>query len=258
MNQKRVIILVSFMVFSFAGCGMKEASDTTSLTETVIQSETGQYVVLQPVTEESASMKKDSYLDTVPAEYEISADLTHDGKDEMIKVSVKSETDDTRILVYDDGQKIFEQENPIHDVLGNWYGIVRQEDGAYLMRYAPLIDHDMITCRYEVFSLDDTGEKIGLDSGEIEEELWHLDTFNTDKWYAFAEEENRYFKNATLLVSTLNGQLEIRNKEIPQTYEENFVWTVSNNPNEWKSNKNSMKDNLSNFLIKYKDEYSGE
>lgn len=187
-------------------------------------------------------------------EYETSADLTHDGKDDTIKVSVKS-TIDVWISVYDGDKKIFEEENPIHDVLGSWYGIVRRDDGAYLMRYNALVDHSAIESSYEVFSLDGSGEKVELDSGYICCDDYDLKTIQVDEWYDYADKENTYFENAVLLVNTLNGELECMDMEHPQTYRENFSWMVFNPPAGYNPEEASMEENLEYYITTTIEEY---
>ncbi len=193
----------------------------------------------------------------IPAEYEFSADLTHDGADETVKVEVsngKYDIPQVFILVFDGEKKIFEEEVYVHGALGSMYSLVERNEGAYLMRYAPLVDHDMITCEYEVFSLDGSGNKVEFDSGQMEHELWKLDSFNKEKWIAFAEKENEYFKNAFLLVSGLFGELECADTENPQTYEERFSWAVDIMDG-WDLRESTIEENLDTFIAKNIDAY---
>lgn len=264
MKRRKQILLVPLMVFCLAGCSNKTASDsmkpseTVPETETTSPSETAQDT--QPASEEVST--ENGYRVTGPTECEFFADLTHDGADDIIKVVVsKNELDIPQVMLsVTDGENIiFSMEESCHPVAGSMYSLVERDGVAYLMRYYALVDHDMAECEYEVFSLNGSGEKVVLDSDRIEHDLYHIKSFDGNKWIAFAEKENEYFKDSFLLFNTLGFELECADTADLKTYEENFSWMVTEGLEVWYSSRETtMKENLDLFLVENIDAYDSE
>lgn len=135
------------------------------------------------------------------------SDLNHDGASEIISVLTEKRKDDNSVIlsVEQNGVTLLEQEVPCNYALGEQYYLVKQDGEDYLMRYKPLVDHDMASCDYEVFSISPSGEKEVLDEASIEVSLYDAAEINKDAWKTFAEKENIYFADASLVVSTLEG-----------------------------------------------------
>lgn len=237
LKRRKQILLVPLMVFCLAGCSAKTASDsrkpseTSPETETASSSETVQDT--QPASEEAVSTEN-GYSVTGPAECEFFADLTHDGADDTIKVVVsKNKLDILQVMLsVSDGENvIFRLEESSHPVSGSMYSLVEQNGVAYLMRYYALVDHD----------------------------LYHLDSFDINKWIDFAEKENKYFTDSFLLFNTLGFELECADTTDLKTYEENFSWMVTEGLEVWYSSRETtMKENLDLFLVEKTDEYDSE
>lgn len=243
--KKRKNSLILLMMLCIVGCGAPSANnigpseinleqDTESPMKTILEADT------QPPSEAEGFTER-----------KFSADLTHDGQDDVIMVTEKDNGEDLPadylISVYSGGNLIFELENYLHMALGAWYGLVKYNNEDYLMRYTPLVDHDMAICKYEVFSLDSSGEKVELDSDQIEISLWDIATMDKSEWYAFAEKENGYFRDASLVVSTLYGELECGDTDSPKAYEEKFAWMVDIMPG-WNQKEASIDENLEQFI----------
>lgn len=229
--KKSVFLLVSFVAFSMAGCVSAEPRDT-------------QY---------SSEINTESNISDVSGEaYNFQADITHDGIDEDIKVTTDNDGLVVTLAVYSGKDIVFEDELYVHAALGSQYYLVKYADKSYFMRYTPLVDHDMATCEYEVFRLTQSSEKVDLDTDQIEISLYNVKSMDQDAWSSFAQKENVYFKNATLLVSTSNGEIEFGDPDVPKEYEETFSWMLWSG----QTDTNDVKQNLGLFIDGALDSYS--
>lgn len=181
------------------------------------------------------------------------SDLNHDGESEIISVFTEKRKDDNSVIlsVEQNGVTLLEQEVPCNYALGEQYYLVKQDGEDYLMRYKPLVDHDMASCDYEVFCISPSGEKEVLDEASIEVSLYDAAEINKDAWKTFAEKENIYFADASLVVSTLEGEYLSGNVNKPQGYVETFSWLLSQHKEGL-----SLEENLNAFIEENK-EYAG-
>lgn len=227
MKKKGLLLAVLMMALSLVGCQNASNTDVNN-------------------TQEDVSTETQNQSETEHYEYEHKADLTHDGEDETIKVTVEYATADEiptiKLQVSSADKQIYEEEFLLNYALGSESYLVSYEGKSYLMNYKPLVDHEMATVEFEVFSLDADGNKVAFDNGKMEASLLDVESIDIASWVAFAERENQYFENAYLLVSTCEGELEYSDSESEKTYTETFAWLLSDAKGE------SAEDNLKAFV----------
>lgn len=178
------------------------------------------------------------YVETNVKQFMYYVDLTHDGINEIIRVSIgESDEEDksVKIRIYNEETLtvLYETELLIHPNLGESYFLTSYDGKDYLMYYKPSVNHDVVSCEYEVFSLTNTGEKLPYDAGGIEVSLVNIPVGGTDgvdmtAWKKLAEKENKYFDKAFLLASTLDGKLAYSTESGKITYMEDFSWLSEN------------------------------
>lgn len=162
------------------------------------------------------------------------ADLTHDGIDERIRIEKGQEDEQVKIQVYDNSLKLlYEKELLLHPNLGESYFLTSYDGKEYLMYYKPSINHETVSCEYEVFYLSDKGGKISYDADQIEVLLVDIpiggsDGLDMTVWKMMADKENKYFDKAFLLASTLDGKLTYSTENGRITYMEDFSWLIEN------------------------------
>ncbi len=224
MKRKSFSIIVIGLLLALSGCGNKSEdmknnqapSEPESASSQAEESQTGADTALN-TKNEPAIESKDFY-----------ADVNHDGKEDKIVITVDS-TDTTMptlvtATVFSEETEIFQSEIPTTAALAYQYYITEWEGKDYLLYYYPILDHDMAICKFEVFSLNENGEKETLDSGEIEASLVTPAELDKDAWIAFAEKENKYFETAYLLADTTNFKIECGDPEQKKGYTETFSW----------------------------------
>ena len=165
----------------------------------------------------------------------------------MIQAKSVNEVDMT---VTENDEELYENKAYINASLGEQYYLVSQDGNDYIMEYGPLVDHDAVAISYEVFSLDENGNKQTLDSDEIEVSLFEVSQMDKERWKVFAEKENVYFSNAILLFSGTDGKLVMGNEEETIQYNENFAWMVSSS-----EKGDSADENLDLFIQESKRDY---
>lgn len=162
--------------------------------------------------------------------YEYSVDITHDGIQEIVSVSLEDTDEEQKqvnVKVYDETLNLlYEDKLLVHPNLGGSYYLLSYNGEDYFLYYKPSINHDTVSCLYEVFYLNEAGEKIIYDSNEIEMSLFDVQGLDKDAWKLFAEEENKYFENAFLLARTYDGVLEYSTDISKITYLEKFSWLM--------------------------------
>ena len=199
--------------------------------------------------ETQVSVKKETEHNSKSTKASFSTDLNHDGKQENLMIQAKS-TNEVDLTVTENDEVLYEDKAYINKSLGEQYYLVSQDGNDYIMKYGPLVDHDAATISYEVFSLDENGNKQTLDSDEIEVSLFEVSQMDKERWKAFAEKENVYFSNAILLFSGTDGKLVMGNEEETFQYNENFAWMVSSS-----EKGDSADENLDLFIQESKRDY---
>ncbi len=93
------------------------------------------------------------------------ADLDYDGTDE--KIEIYRDTDQYKAEVYD-GEELLWSEFAT-DAHPGWKALFlcQKEDGAYLLRYAPIMYQGVCSYNFQLFTLEDGGEQI-VDQGLVE------------------------------------------------------------------------------------------
>lgn len=187
-----------------------------------------------------------------PIIYEYTADLTHDGNDEVVKVIIDltNELEVAKVQVYENDTIIYEDELYTNYALGSQYYLVSHNEKDYLMQYNPLIDHDIASVSYEIFSLNENGEKLVFDESYIEISLFNVADLNKESWIAFANKENSYFQNAFLLISTSEGIMDYSKTDSTIQYTEQFLWLLNEDI------KGNIDDILETFIIKTQEIYN--
>lgn len=199
--------------------------------------------------ETQVSVKKETEHNSKSTKASFSTDLNHDGKQENLMIQAKS-TNEVDLTVTENDEVLYEDKAYINKSLGEQYYLVSQDGNDYIMKYGPLVDHDAATISYEVFSLDENGNKQTLDSDEIEVSLFEVSQMDKERWKVFAEKENVYFSNAILLFSGTDGKLVMGNEEETIQYNENFAWMVSSS-----EKGDSADENLDLFIQESKRDY---
>lgn len=242
MKKKLWILVACICMLVLVGCDKdKDIQETekTEMTETTDSSE------------EQESEELENYQTGVEIEYR--ADLTHDGTEETIVISMEPDEMGNivgTLVVYNFSDVIFENESYVHHTLWESWFLVKHNEKDYLMRYYYEDTHGVVACNYEVFSFDATGEKVVFDANRIEHSLFDMDTFDKNAWLEFAEKENQYFADAFLLVNTNESNFMFSTSENKITYAENFAWLLK------KANAESIEDNLDQFIKEAKEWYA--
>ena len=158
-----------------------------------------------------------------PASYYLSADLTHDGVDEII--TIRQETDEVPIIhsvivSYSNGEELWRGE--VSDMRGGHNGFYLYErDGKhYIMQWVPDTQQDWNNFNYKVFSFSQSGEinvlagnAVQYDFGAYENGTDFL-TVDLEELRAFEAEVNALLKDATPLLvihndKTLIGEFSV-------------------------------------------------
>lgn len=229
MKRKTIIFITTIMLLTMTGCGNTSGETESNQTSAEMESALSQSQESQPE-ESQADVNTTPKADSVPKveSKEFSADVNHDGKEDKIILTVDG-TDTTMptlvtVKVLSDEAEIYQDEIPVTYALAYQYYLTEWEGQDYMLCYYPLVDHDMATCRFEVFSLNEAGKKEILDSGEIGASLVTPAELDKSEWLAFAEKENKYFENAYLLADTTDFKIESGDPEQKQGYNETFSW----------------------------------
>ncbi|MEE1009904.1 MAG: hypothetical protein UH963_12265 [Agathobacter sp.] len=158
------------------------------------------------------------------------ADLTDDGADDTIDLTISPKTDsgDDNVIVSvkSNDKEIYKKTMPVHSNLGEILFLTKVDGKSYLMEYIPQLAHSSATCSYKVFNLSSEGKENVLDSDSIEASFVSKESFDLDKtkWISFADKENQYFQNAFLLADTLYDLSYSKDSSCDITYEETFDW----------------------------------
>lgn len=199
--------------------------------------------------ETQIGVQKETEHNSKSTKASFSTDLNHDGKLENLMIQAKS-TNEVDLTVTENDEVLYEDKAYINMSLGEQYYLVSQDGNDYIMKYGPLVDHDAATISYEVFSLDESGNKQILDSDEIEVSLFEVSQMDKERWKAFAEKENVYFSKAILLFSGTDGKLVMGSEEETIRYKENFAWMVSSS-----EKGDSADENLDLFIQESERDY---
>lgn len=243
MLYRKIVILGMIGILAaalFAGCGKKDE-------------------VAEDVDTESTESAGANFEDVEYGSTNFSADLTHDGSEEVVTVTVAEPTGDQTVpevtlAVSSGSQQIFSEDVIVGSYsLGDSYYLVYIDGEAYLMRYKPLYDHDEATDEYEIFSLDSSGDKQQYAVGSIEVSCYNIADIDSSAWISFATMVDQYRSDAKLLVSTLEGGLECGSPDSNDYYIENFDWLVTGDA----VKNGDASDNLSLFIDQVTAEYGG-
>ncbi len=230
MKNKVIGFIGLCMVLALVGCGdtkgekesspaLSETGDTEPQTAGTQKSETQ----TEPESETASGAEDAAGVENK----DFYADVNHDGKDEKVVVTADS-TDASMptvvtVAVFSDDNELFKEEVPVTMALAYQCYMTEYDGKDYLLNYYPLVDHDMATCRFEVFSINGNGEKETIDSGNVEASLLSPEKLDKEAWLAFAEKENQYFEHAYLLVSTTDG-IVFGDSSEKKSYAETFAW----------------------------------
>lgn len=247
--KKGILLLVATMLCCMVtGCNMGKEEQTQTLNS---MEESGD---IAESTTENYIEESEQILIKEAIEQEFEADLTHDQNKEIVRLEIEP-TDmpmlpSIKISVWNGENMIYEKEVYLHYTHGEQLYLVSYEGKDYLMRYRPFVGHNHATCEYEIFSLNQQGEKEVLDSKNIEIYLFDVEKIDKNAWIDFAEKENQYFKNAFLIVGTSNAELKYSTPEKKEMYTENYHWLI----NGTKENE-SLEQNLDKFILETKENY---
>ena len=182
---------------------------------------------------------------------DFTADVTHDGKDDVIRV-IGDETvaGDVKysIHVYSEGNKIFSEDA---DPGNTAYYLVEQDDGAYLLKYSYTNTVKVISCGYGMFYVSNFGQKFWEDQSSITTFYAHIEETDKEEWLQYATTVNAYFEDAYLLMGMQDQELLLGNKETPVTYLEKFQWLFD----EPIDMEKSLEDIFDEFLVYAREKY---
>lgn len=163
-------------------------------------------------------------------EYVWRADITHDGREEKIKVDVADALVDSQqpahIRVYNGNNKmIWEEELFVpHAGWGSYY--LTQYDGEdYLLYYLPELAQGQGIFEYSLFWLDEQGNSQEAASDSISFETYSPEgtvSLPKEEMLAFGEDVNQYLAKGILLVSTVDSELRYSTLENPIVDEEQY------------------------------------
>lgn len=224
-------------VLALTACGADAASK-----DSVINTETEEQVGATIDTNETTEAQVTSLEDL-----SFSADLNRNGIEETIMIQGVKQGGEGMLSVVENDEVLYSESIPANYALGCQFYLVSREGTDSIMRYFPLIDHDMASCQYEVFYLDENAEKIVEAADGISVSLFETGTMDTTQWEAFAEQENDFFGDAFLLVSTSEGELKGGSAETPIRYTETYAWMVREH------DAGTLTDNLDSFIEEMKD-----
>ena len=224
-------------VLALTACGADAASK-----DSVINTETEEQVGATIDTNETTEAQVTSLEDL-----SFSADLNRNGIEETIMIQGVKQGGEGMLSVVENDEVLYSESIPANYALGCQFYLVSREGADSIMRYFPLIDHDLASCQYEVLYLGENAEKIVEASDEISVSLFETGTMDTTQWEAFAEQENDFFSDAFLLVSTSEGELKGGSAETPIRYTETYAWMVREH------DAGTLTDNLDSFIEEMKD-----
>lgn len=258
MEQKLCAGIIIFFILTLQGCGQRESSQPFENTQGSTQSATEQASETFPAdsqnTSEQISDNECISGTEQPAtliELDFTADINHNGVEDIIQFRGNGRLgSEITVSVMEEGNELYSTYMYYHVTLGDQYYLVNQNGKDYMMCYSPLVDHDMASCYYKVFSLDDNANVVVEASETMEISLYHVAEFDLSEWMAFAERENAYFADAILMISTSEGELVCGDAENPIHYTENFSWMrFQEEPSK------SMEENLKRFIEDTMKEY---
>lgn len=161
--------------------------------------------------------------------YSVKADLTHDGEKDCIEVELTDILKDNQqmahITVYSGNDKeLWQADLGIpHDAWGSYY-LVEMDDLSYLLHYVPENTQGKGNYSYEVFYLTEDGKEVEIASNSISFDTYPGNNLNFPKKdiINFATEVNQYLGKATLLLSTMYGELEYSTTDNKVAYMETY------------------------------------
>lgn len=266
-RQFFLVLAVSVLFLGACGTGIDDRiADSTEINQT---NSTGIEQLAETDTKADVSVDESENVTTIDAyeeryhygDTDFSADLTHDGSDETVRVTVAEAEEGTvptvTLSVIKGGETIYGEDVYVNYSLGDSYYLIHFDGEDYLMRYKTLFGHSEVTGEYDVFSLDADGNKIMLDSvnpDDMETSCFKVDEMDTEAWLAFADTVNKYRENATLVVNTLSASNDIvlGDPDSSATYVETLDWMVNGDSNK----STDPEENIKTFIEQSNEEYS--
>jgi hypothetical protein len=143
------------------------------------------------------------------------ADLNHDGIDDKIVVEIpeKSAFPDVNVSINiydgDSGLIMFQAQAGMGHVEWDGYYLYYERDYAYLINWRPQMFQGDGNYVYEIFSFNDSGKKIIMNSGsyDFDSQKLYDDFDNIGEFIKYIREVNTYLTNSRLIVDTDGGDL---------------------------------------------------
>lgn len=209
MKQWIVTIVILSMIVTLAACGNQSVTTINNdAQQDEIQSSAVE-IIPQEKTDNTVSVE-------IVEEFSSIADFNHDGVKETAKVVAFDDRQYFELRIYNsEGTILWKTEAATAHV--GWLSLfLCQSDGAdFLLRYTPYMSQGMCHYKYDLFSLDSSGNEIIIDSGSVDFDInfgspTHL-SFNTDEIAAFMNKINAYLENSVVLLNT-NGNLKFEDE----------------------------------------------
>lgn len=156
-----------------------------------------------------------------------SADLTHDGTDEIISVDQIVENRFGVFVYNGDGRLLWMEEAGLAQAERNGIWLYEADGKQYLMTWNPSTSQGYLTAEYRIFSLSEEGAETGeissgiIFGGSSDSELARLDI---DALRRFEAEVNGRLQSASVLLSTSGGLLTY---DRPESMTLHRIWNAN-------------------------------
>ena len=161
-------------------------------------------------------------------------DITHDGKDEYIKIDVEGIQADSQKQAYlkvldTKGNVLWQTELGLARAGWNSFFQVWTKEGVCLLQYLPVVMQERGEYSYRLFYLNEDGSEVEVASDTVEFSIYpnnvEVDgevTIPREDMLAFAEEINGYLDGARMLISTVDGTLIYQTPAKTYNYRETY------------------------------------
>jgi len=157
------------------------------------------------------------------------ADLNHDGNDDIIKVEILTDRDTgegAKMSVYTSDLLIYSAVADLPHVGWNGIYLFEDESGAYLLIWQPSMGQGAGHYTYEIFSFDEKGNQVFLDTGSLVFEMRDIcDRYEgLEDFVKYMQRVNDYLASSSLIVDTHDGTLLYGTQENPIVHQYTPKW----------------------------------
>ena len=161
-------------------------------------------------------------------------DITHDGKDEYIKIDVEGIQADSQKQAYlkvldTKGNVLWQTELGLARAGWNSFFQVWTKEGVCLLQYLPVVMQERGEYSYRLFYLNEDGSEVEVESDTVEFSVYPNNVevdgevaIPREDMLVFAEEVNGYLDGARMLISTVDGTLIYQTPAKTYNYRETY------------------------------------